>query len=335
MSNNPLADFDLFGEVPKQKIAPLKDKYTIPPFTVLSARDGDWQDRKRKWLSMGIQSEVGRDASVFSTAPGDCENKWSQKNERFDEKTQKALGAMFATATTARAGGALTQTSVFDPVLCELFYSWFCPPSGQVVDPFAGGSVRGIVASVLGYRYWGCDIRSEQVEANLQQAADIETGEHFPEWRVGDAMDELDTAPQSDFLFSCPPYGDLEVYSDLPGDISGMEYHAFIAAYSRIILKAVGNMKEDSFACFVVGEFRDKKGIYRGFVPATINAFESAGARLYNEAIFVTPVGSLPVRVQGQFDVSRKMGKTHQNILVFVKGCPRAAAEKINSGLAK
>ena len=43
-------------------------------------------------------------------------------------------------------------TSIFDPVLCEIAYRWFCPPAGRVLDPFAGGSVRGIVAALLGRR---------------------------------------------------------------------------------------------------------------------------------------------------------------------------------------
>ena len=38
-------------------------------------------------------------------------------------------------------------TSIFDPVLCEIAYRWFCPPGGLVLDPFAGGSVRGIIAN--------------------------------------------------------------------------------------------------------------------------------------------------------------------------------------------
>ena len=38
-------------------------------------------------------------------------------------------------------------TSVFDPVLCEVAYRWFSPPGGHVLDPFAGGSVRGILAA--------------------------------------------------------------------------------------------------------------------------------------------------------------------------------------------
>jgi hypothetical protein len=31
-------------------------------------------------------------------------------------------------------------------VLCEIAYRWFSPPGGLILDPFAGGSVRGIVA---------------------------------------------------------------------------------------------------------------------------------------------------------------------------------------------
>lgn len=63
------------------------------------------------------------------------------------------------------------------------------------------------------------------------------------------------------------------------------------------------------------------------FVSLTAAAFREAGLHLYNEAILVTAIGSLPIRVGKQFTVSRKLGKTHQNVLVFVKGCPRKAAE--------
>jgi len=56
-------------------------------------------------------------------------------------------------------------TSIFDPVLTELAYRWFCPQGGSILDPFAGGSVRGIVAAHLGYQYTGLDLRSEQIAA--------------------------------------------------------------------------------------------------------------------------------------------------------------------------
>lgn len=82
----------------------------------------------------------------------------------------------------------ITGTSVFDPVLCELAYRWFCPPGGLILDPFAGGSVRGIVASKLGRKYLGIDLRAEQIEANRQQAKTI-GGKPKPKWIEGDAVD--------------------------------------------------------------------------------------------------------------------------------------------------
>lgn len=38
----------------------LAARFGVPPFTVLNAREGYWQDRKRAWLALGIQSELGR-----------------------------------------------------------------------------------------------------------------------------------------------------------------------------------------------------------------------------------------------------------------------------------
>ena len=83
----------------------------------------------------------------------------------------------------------------------------------------------------------------------------------------------------------------------------------------------------DRFACFVVCDIRDRKGLLRNFVSETIAAFEGAGAKLYNEAILVNSIGSLPLRCGRAFRGSRKLGKVHQNVLIFCKGDPRAAAE--------
>jgi DNA modification methylase len=218
-------------------------------------------------------------------------------------------------------------TSIFDPVLCELAYRWFTPSGGIVLDPFAGGSVRGIVASKLGRRYVGIELRQEQVAANAAQGDHI-CGDPKPEWRCGDSTEAATIAADidADFVFSCPPYADLEVYSDDPKDLSTMAYAEFLKAYRVIIAAACSRLRNDRFACFVVGDVRDKKGNYYNFVGDTVEAFRSAGLHYYNEAILVTAVGSLPIRVGKQFTSGRKLGKTHQNVLVFVKGDGKKAA---------
>jgi hypothetical protein len=222
-------------------------------------------------------------------------------------------------------------TSIFDPVICELAYKWFSPPNGIVLDPFAGGSVRGIVASRMGRQYIGVELRGEQVAANREQLH--LAGEPAPEWRQGDSarIESLCADVRADFLFSCPPYGNLEVYSDDPADLSAMPDADFDLAYTNIIRAAAGLLKPDRFACFVVGDYRDKVGFYRNFPGKTVAAFEAAGCRLYNEVVLVTAVGSLPLRVSRQFAASRKLGRTHQTILIFVKGDPKIATRAMDA----
>lgn len=212
-------------------------------------------------------------------------------------------------------------TSIFDPVLCELVYRWFCPKGGFILDPFAGGSVRGIIAGKLGYQYIGVDLSGKQIEANREQAIKI-CDTIRPTWTVGDSQN-IDTLAKGeyDLIFSCPPYYDLEVYSDLEGELSALpSYGDFIKAYQVIISKCVAMLRDNRFACFVVGDIRDKQGFYCNFVSDTISAFQDVGMYLYNEAILVTAVGSLPIRVTRAFQSNRKLGKTHQNVLIFYKG---------------
>ena len=230
----------------------------------------------------------------------------------------------------ARQNGE-SGTSIFDPVLCELAYRWFSPEGGVVLDPFSGGSVRGVVAAKLGRQYVGCDLRQEQVDSNRAQwdvlAGDCMTA---PVWHCGDSLliHKHAAGTEADMIFSCPPYADLEVYSKDPNDLSNMSYPDFIKAYREIIAKSVGMLKQDSFACFVVGDVRDKKGNYYNFVGDTVQAFVDAGAAYYNEAILITPCGSVALRAGKTFSTSRKLGKTHQNVLVFLKGDAKKATAK-------
>ena len=321
---------DMFGEIVKPDIKGiLKNRYLIPPFSVLSARDGDWQTRKRQWIALGIQGELGRgQVASGEDLPTGVEfshhgkgYEYAEKyNVGLDTKTQKALGCYasgFGGSIERNTGGQV-GTSIFDPVLCELMYSWFCPEGGQVIDPFAGGSVRGIVAAIMGYRYWGCDLSGKQIEANREQALKI-CPDEIIRWVAGDAKEQLPKAPDADYIFTCPPYGNLEVYSDDPADLSTMAWPEFVKAYKDIIGLACAKLKPNRYACIVVGDFRDKQGDYRCFPSHTIRAFLDAGLKLYNEIILVTSVGSLPIRITKQFEAGQKVGKTHQNVLVFRK----------------
>lgn len=324
----------------------LADRFGFPPFSVLDARKGAWQERKRAWISLGIRSEEGRGTESAEEATA---GEQSTKPVLWKSAIKDASVYMKKRSVEAKLGrelsfeeymrdhhvvtdsGASSGTSVFDPVLCEMSYRWFTPPGGAILDPFAGGSVRGVVAGRLGFRYVGIDLSERQTKANRKQWKDIaakrpEKGIVEPKWVVGDSRDIPKLAKAKvDLVFSCPPYADLERYSDDPKDLSTLDYASFRKAYVEIVGKAAAQLKDDRFAIFVVGEVRDKKGAYRGFVSDTIAAFRAAGLVFYNEMILVTLLGSAPVRVARYFEAGRKLGKTHQNVLVFLKGDAKKA----------
>lgn len=306
----------------------LADRFMVAPFSVLDARRGWWAARKDAWLKSGLRSDDGRGTLLTFSTSSQPPAVYAAKNDYEARIGHEVTWQEFLDACPDVK--VQNGTSIFDPVLCELTFRWFCPPGGLVLDPFAGGSVRGVVAAKTGRRYVGIDIRAEQVEANRHQWQDIGGDDSLaPVWHKGDSRNlrQLCSGVEADFVFSCPPYADLEVYSDDPADISTMGYPEFMAAYREIIGHAVALLRPDRFACFVVGDVRDRHGLYRNFVADTVAAFHDAGARLYNEAVLITPAASLAIRVGKQFSVSRKLGKTHQNVLVFVKGDPRKATD--------
>ena len=132
----------------------LGERFLIPPFTVLDSRGGVWAERKKAWKRLGIRSEVGRGADDDNTKAGLTYNISSQPPGAYKAKNayEEKIGQKISWEEFAELfpdAMAYSATSIFDPVLCELAYRWFCPQGGTIIDPFAGGSVRGVVAAAL------------------------------------------------------------------------------------------------------------------------------------------------------------------------------------------
>lgn len=269
----------------------------IKPFSILDTRLKEWKNRKTWWLNTyNIQSELGRE---------DTESK-----SGFWESTK--------------------SVSVFDPVLCENMYTWFCPPKGRILDPFAGGSVRGIVAEELGYTYIGIDLSKKQIEANKLQS-------WKPTWIVGDAVELVPQLEYKyDFVFTCPPYHDLEIYSDNPQDLSNMDYSDFLMALDTVINESAKKLYDNRFFAIVVSEIRDlgstrnyKIGKYKGFVSDVVKMCESHNLNFYNDMILYNSQHQASRTVDTYFNRNRKCASVHQNVLVFIKGNPDIATEDI------
>lgn len=284
--NAPMTIADKIKENPLD--SSLFDSFLFPPFSYIDTKSKRWMDRKKQWKSLGIKSELGRDDDLIF-------------------------------ADSLKAPG-LEGTSIFDPVLCELAYRWFTPKSeSEIFDPFAGGSVRGIVAKTIGHNYTGIDLRKEQVEANFKNADEI--GISGINWHCEDSrnMDSIVTDETQDLVFTCPPYFDLEVYSNDGADISNMNYQEFTEAYRDILHKASRKLKNNRFAVIVISDVRDNKGIYRDLTGITKKVFAENGLHFYNDMILLNSVGSAALRARKSMN-NRKVVRIHQNVLVFYKG---------------
>ena len=272
----------------------------IHPFSILDTRTKEWKERKNWWITnYQIKSELGREDTQSKTMFWDTES----------------------------------NVSIFDPMLCELMYDWFTPKNGTILDPFAGGSVRGIVAEELGFKYTGVDISEPQIKANKLQS-------EKPNWIIGDSRKVIPTLnDEYDFIFTCPPYHDLEIYSDNPRDISNMPYNRFLTSLNSILHHSVDKLKDNRFVGIVISEIREqsttrnyKIGKYKGFVPSVIQMCEEMGLSFYNDIILYNSQHQASRVAKTYFERNRKIASVHQNVLIFVKGNPDIATEEINGG---
>lgn len=285
----------------------LKDKYGWPPFSVINTISHDWQRRKDEWEVLFKDSTVGRDVRRYNATP---------------TNTFSARGADAKQAESV---------SEFDPYLAELMYRWFSNKGDIIVDPFAGGCVRGVVASVLGRNYRGIDLNLTQVLANESQYKDLReryTNLAGTMWYFhDDAENAMNYMTEADMIFTCPPYYNLEQYTDDPRDLSRQpSYAEFLHKYSSILYKASQRLADNSFFVIVVSEVREEprgieKSNFVGLVPDTIHILrDKCSLHYYNEIIVMNNIGSLPIRAPKYFDQSRKIGRMHQSCLVFYKG---------------
>ena len=271
-------------------------KFVVPPFTVFDARQGYWLKRKKEWhekIGDNAQAREGAEAYTNSDAWGDL-------------------------ASLPRG------VSLLDPVLSEIVNRYFVPNATgtpcKTFDVFAGDTVFGFVSATLGNTFTGIELRPEQAEFNQKR---VDAYGLPATYICDDGRNVLKHIPEAsqDLLFSCPPYFDLEVYSDDPNDASAQStFEEFYAILDTAFTNAIKALKNDRFAVIVVGGVRDKKtGFYYDFTGAVKQTFERNGMHLYNDAILVTPVGTAAMRA-GRYMNNRKLCNVHQNVLIFYKG---------------
>lgn len=260
---------------------------------------------------------------------------WDIDNSAFNNPIKKTIGELYGKSTrenTRRsdAGGInhkyKSTTSYFNPYLCKLVYDAYCPPDGWIFDPFAS-ITRPYMAHLCNFNYIGCEIRFNEVEKIRKL---ITPSSFFSLPNQSNVVIEnidcraFDSTKKFDLVFTCPPYWNLEVYSDMPSDLSNYSnYDDFLCEITKVYAKCFNLTHANSFMCIVVGDFRDysnnRMNVNRliPYTSDTIKCAENSSWILYDRIILKKPMGSAPARVRTWN--TRKVVRIHEELLVFRK----------------
>ncbi len=296
-------DWGLPDEEPEQtEHITLTDKFIVPPFSVLDTKQGYWQDRKKAWNAIINDYGKAREGG----------NKLFESRNNFSQKVAKQNG---------RNHRYTSESSLLDPVLCEVLLTWFMPKDGtKSFDCFAGDTAFGFVSGKLGYSFSGTELREEQAAFN-QNACDSEGFDCHYYCDDGRNIQSHIPLESQDMFFSCPPYYNMEVYSDKENDASNQAtYEEFYAILDEAFTNAGACLKNDRFACVVCKDVRNKDGGYTCFPDDVIRTFTRNGFALYNRMVLLVQVGSDALLANRLMDRTRKVRSVHEEVLVFYKG---------------
>lgn len=205
--------------------------------------------------------------------------------------------------------------SVFPAPLMEMILVRYGGPKGsKILDAFAGGPPRGLVASIMGFDYLGFEIRQVQIDENIALLKRLKlTGARYI---LSDGR-FLETDEMFDTGVTCPPYHDLEVYSDQQDDISNLGSYAEFNASMWLSAQAYRErIKPNGFVCIITGLFRDKRGELIDFPADTVTNFREAGFMYWQHIILSKNFASAAVRA-GNAWRGHKLVPRFENLLIF------------------
>ena len=209
-----------------------------------------------------------------------------------------------------------TYSSFSIPLMEMILVRYGGPAGGKVLDAFSGGAPRAVTSAIMGFEYHGFDIREEALDETRATVDRLNLGGVFLHHGDGRFID-IDES-EFDVAITCPPYFDLETYSDLPTDLSNLSsYEEFNAGMFMCALAHRKKMKPGAFVCIVVGPFRNKKTKELiDFRADTVLNFQEAGFIWHQEVVLSKNFGSAAKRA-GNAWKGKKLVPIHEYLLVF------------------
>lgn len=212
--------------------------------------------------------------------------------------------------------GSLNAASVPSAALTEQIVISYSRRGDLILDPFAGGPTRAVVAALLGRRYVGVDIREEQVAATNARLRDLGLDHLAVVHHANAAEYSWRDAGIGHLVLTCPPYWNLEVYSDDPRDLSTCEtYEIFIERLGIVVARLSEVLAADAFAAWIVGRIVHPKTGELLSLPDHVEALHrGSGFRAWDR--IEVPFGTAGVPRIGQFRTNRRTVNAHESVVV-------------------
>ena len=309
----------------------LSEDFIVPPFSVFDTKTELWQSRKRQLRAIIGSSSETREGTLYDSMAMRMPDIYSRTKKDRENKGLEfdtyILQLPVEKLNQQKAKDAYSGVSSFDPVLAEVLIHWFTPFKGaRIFDCFAGGITKGVVANLCGHQFIGLEIRKDQVETNRRKIKDLGMSAEYVHTDARRVSEVLGVATQ-DMLLTCPPYYNLEVYSNLPEDASNQPtYESYLCILRDSFRESLKSLKKNRFCVVIISDVRDELGAYRNLPGDVIDIFRNEGCFLWNEFILLNNDASAKLRARRYMN-TRKAVRMHQKVLVFYNGNPRNIAK--------
>lgn len=206
--------------------------------------------------------------------------------------------------------------SEFSSAVCEFILKYWTMKYATVIDPFAGRATRAVISSKLKRNYIGYEISPKTHERSLAHFEKVEVN---PTVYLADGctMEKTDDN-KAHACITCPPYGSIEKYESVPGQLSDVKSYEEFLHHLIVCIKNVHRvLKPGGFSCWVVGDWRDSGG-YRPFTTDIAHLFRECGFIPHDTVIIKnnSPFAALQAY---KCACKRITSKVHETLLVFRK----------------
>lgn len=205
------------------------------------------------------------------------------------------------------AKSSRAEFSHFPAEVGAICFQLYLSECKKIFDPFAGWGERAADAREYGKEYTGFDISQTAIE----KASEV----YGVENTLADSR--IDAIPVFDGLITCPPYWNLESYSDCGID-AAPSFQRFCDELGFIFRRCYDAAERGAVFCVTTGDWRDN-GNYFDLTYQTQKIFDGFGARVVDQVV-LSRLGVSKVKVM--IPQAVRLGytvKVHETLSVFAK----------------